>query len=247
MQIELCSFSSSSLVKAPVSPALRIELCSNFYEGGTTPSIFSFLKVIETLPNPVFVMIRPRGGDFLYTDEEFEIMKAQLLWFKENGAKGFVLGLLNSNGTVAIERTKILVQLAAPLPVTFHRAFDTTLDLNRALEAVIKTGCTRLLSSGGAANVNLGFTKLLELHKQANGRIALMPGGGVNLTNVKSFMEAGFTEIHLSSKKMTPSKMQFKSSISMTANDSISSFDYVGIDFDNLYNFTNYVRQIQIP
>ena len=155
--------------------------------------------------------------------------------------------MLNSNGTVAIERTKILVQLAAPLPVTFHSAFDTPLDLNRALAAVIKTGCTRLLSSGGAANVNLGFTKLLELHKQANGRIALMPGGGVNLTNVKSFMEAGFTEIHLSSKKMTPSKMQFKASISMTANDSISSFDYVGIDFDNLNNFTNYVRQIQIP
>ena len=246
MQIELCSFSSSSLVKAPVCSALRIELCSNFYEGGTTPSIFSFLRVIKTLTNPVFVMIRPRGGDFLYSDEEFEIMKAQLLWFKENGAKGFVLGLLNSNGTVAIERTKVLVQLAAPLPVTFHRAFDTTVDLNCALEAVIETGCFRVLSSGGAVNVDLGFAKLLELHKQANGRIVIMPGGGVNLTNVKSFMEAGFTEIHLSSKKMIRSKMEYRTSVAMTANDSISSFDTIGIDFDHLTNFTNYVRQNQL-
>lgn len=191
-------------------------------------------------------MIRPRGGDFLYSDEEFEIMKAQIVWFKENGAKGFVLGLLNSDGTVAIERTQTLVQLAAPLPVTFHRAFDTTAALNCALEAVIETGCSRVLSSGGAVNVDLGFAKLLELQKQANGRIVIMPGGGVNLTNVKSFMEAGFTEIHLSSKKMIRSKMEFRTSVAMTVNDSISSFDTIGIDFDHLTNFTNYVRQNQL-
>ena len=245
MQIELCAFSSSSLLKEQLSPFIRIELCSNYYEGGTTPSPASFLMLRKKLANQIFVMIRPRGGDFVYSADEFELMKAETSWFKQSGANGIVIGLLKSNGSVDIERTSILVKLAAPLPVTFHRAFDTSADLNIALEDVVKTGCTRILSSGGASNVEQGSPKLLALQKQAKGRIAIMPGGGVNRSNVQQFIDAAFENIHLSSKKVEQSKMEFKTNISMTATSKISAFDYIGIDFDKLNNFTNYVQKNQ--
>ena len=245
MQIELCAFSSSFLVLEPISSSTRIELCSNYVEGGTTPSPASFLEARKKLANNIYVMIRPRGGDFFYSMEEFELMKAEISWFKQMGADGFVLGILNADGSVDEERTSILVKLAAPLPVTFHRAFDASADLNNALEAVIKTACTRILSSGGSSNVNEGFSKLLALHKQAKGRIDLMPGGGVTKLNVQQFIDAGFKNIHLSAKKMQQSKMEFKSNISMTSTSKISSFDYIGIDFDKLNHFTNYVHKNQ--
>ena len=191
-------------------------------------------------------MIRPRGGDFHYSNEEFDIMKAEIAWFKENGADGIVLGLLNIDGSIDKQRTSELVQLASPLPVTFHRAFDMSADLNNALEDIIETGCTRILSSGGASNVDLGFNKLIESHKQANGRIEIMPGGGVTIENVQGFMDAGFKNIHLSSKKLVKSKMQYRANLSMTANPIISSFDYIGVDFEKLKQFTAYVRENEI-
>jgi len=246
MDIELCSFSTSELNKENLNKSIRIELCSNYYEGGTTPSPSVFLRTRNKLTNQIYIMIRPRGGDFYYSDEEFELMKEGILWFKENGADGIVLGLLNVDGSIDKQRTSELVQLASPLPVTFHRAFDMSADLNNALEDIIETGCTRILSSGGASNVDLGFDKLIELHKQAIARIDIMPGGGVSMGNVQQFIDAGFKNIHLSSKKMVESKMQFRANLSMTANPNISSFDYIGVDFKKLKKFTTYVRENEI-
>jgi copper homeostasis protein len=244
MQIELCLFSSFNL---PVlHKSIRIEICSDFYQGGLSPNYNSFIKCRGFYINPLFVMIRPRGGDFCYSDEEFELMKAEILWYKENGADGIVLGLLNIDGSIDEKRTSELVQLASPLPVTFHRAFDMSVDLNLALEAIIETGCTRILSSGGTSNVDLGFDKLLKLHKLANARIEIMPGGGVTIDNVQGFIDAGFNNIHLSAKKLVKSKMQYRVNLSMTANPNISSFDYIGVDLEKLKQFTTYVRENEI-
>ena len=244
MQIELCLFSIPKICLSDNS--LRIELCANYYEGGTTPSTSSFTQIRKSLSNQIYVMIRPRGGDFHYSDDEFDIMKDEITWFKDNGANGIVLGLLNVDGSIDKIRTAELVKLASPLPVTFHRAFDMSVDLNDALEDIIETGCTKILSSGGASNVEIGFNKLVELHNQANDRIEIMPGGGVNIDNVQKFIDAGFNNIHLSAKKLVKSKMQFKPDLSMTANPKISSFDYIGVDFEKLKQFTAYVRKNEI-
>jgi len=241
MQIELCSFTSFNLLDT--ERITRIELCSNYYEGGTTPSFNSFLQSRNRFFIQIYVMIRPRGGDFHYSNEEFELMKDEISWFKENGADGIVIGLLNVDGSIDKLRTSELVQLASPLPVTFHRAFDMSADLNQALEDIIETGCTRILSSGGASNVDQGYEKLVELHKQTMARIEIMPGGGVTIANVQKFIDAGFNNIHLSAKKLVKSKMKYKANLSITANPNISSFDYIGVDFEKLQRFTAYVRE----
>mgnify|MGYP006097249571 CR=1 FL=1 len=244
MQIELCAFSFYSF--SDIESSTRIELCSNYYEGGCTPTLVNFLRIREKLLNEIYVMIRPRGGDFHYSDEEFDVMKEGITWFKENGADGFVLGILNIDGSIDKSRTADLVKLASPLPVTLHRAFDISADLNQALEDIIETGCTRILSSGGASNVELGFNKLVDLHKQANNRIEVMPGGGVTIENVQQFIDAGFKNIHLSAKKLVKSKMQYRANLSMTVNPNISSFDYIGVDIEKLKQFTAYVRKNEI-
>jgi len=244
MQIELCAFSIIDLLD--INYSTRIELCSNYYEGGTTPSPSTFLEFNNKLPNQVYIMIRPRGGDFHYSNEEFDVMKEGITWFKDNGADGLVLGLLNSDGSIDIKRTSELVKLASPLPVTFHRAFDMSVNLNQSLEDIIETGCTRILSSGGASNVELGFHKLVELHNQAKGRIEMIPGSGVTIENVQGFIDAGFNNIHLSAKMLVKSKMEYRANLSMTANPNISSFDYIGVDLEKLKQFTAYVRKNEI-
>lgn len=246
MKIELCIFNTSELLSYNIDDSIRIELCSNYNEGGITPSYNSFLKLRKQLSNQIFVMIRPRGGDFCYSDTEFEMMKEEILWFKNNGADGIVLGILNPDGIVDKKRTSELVQLASPLPVTFHRAFDMSVDLRQALEVVIETGCKRILSSGGQSNVDIGFDKLIELKDQAAERIEIMPGGGVSIENVLNFIDNGFENIHLSSKKMMQSRMNYKANLSMTAHPGISSFDYIGLDFEKLKEFVAYVRSNKI-
>ena len=244
MQIELCLF--SSFILPALHKSIRIELCSDFFQGGLSPNYSSFIKCRGFYPNPLFVMIRPRGGDFYYSDDEFNLMRDEISYFKENGADGIVIGILNNDGSIDVHRTSELVQLAHPLPVTFHRAFDMSADLNQSLEDIIETGCTRILSSGAASNVEIGFDKLVELQNQANDRIEIMPGGGVNIDNVQKFIDAGFKNIHLSAKKLVKSKMQYRANLSMTANPNISSFDYIGVDFEKLKQFTAYVRENEI-
>lgn len=241
MQIELCIFSFYNIYN--LQNSIRIELCSNYYEGGCTPSYANFIKLRKNITNEIFVMIRPRGGDFHYSNDEFDIMKEEISFFKKIGANGFVIGLLNTDGSVDKKRTAELVELASPLPVTFHRAFDMTYSLNQSLEDIIETGCARILSSGGKSNVDLGFNKLVELQKLANNRIEIMPGGGLHINNVLKFIDTGFKNIHLSAKKTVKSKIQYRADLSMTADNNISSFDYIGLDFEKLKQFTAYVRE----
>lgn len=191
--LETACFDAGHAVMAFNSGADRIELCDNREAGGTTPSLESLLSVKQHVSIPVFVMIRPRGGNFIYDQSEFEQMKAAIDEFK-SAADGCVLGVLKEDSTVDIKRTSDLVQRAAPLPCTFHRAFDETRDLRRAFEDVIATGCDALLSSGGASNAVSGASMLRELVQLAKGRITVIPGGGVrarNLLELHGFTKAG--------------------------------------------------------
>ena len=245
MDIELCSFSSFGVPL--IDSSIRIELCSNYSVGGLTPSSSIFLNFKKKIKNPIYVMIRPRGGDFYYSKQEFQWMIEELKWFKAHGASGIVLGLLSKDGSVDLKRTKILVDIAHPLPVTFHRAFDMSIDIFQALEDIIISGCKRILTSGAAPNVVEGFSKLIQLKNRAQGRIEIMPGGGVDVDNVYPLIQAGFKNIHLSSKKIVLSPMQHKANLSMTSVSSLSSFDYEATDLKKLNNFISYVRKYTNP
>ena len=186
--LETACFSPDHALLAFNSGADRIELCDNREAGGTTPSFESLLSVKQNVSIPVYVMIRPRGGDFNYDEREFEQMEADIDLLKST-ADGCVLGVLSEDSTVDVTRTTYLVRRAAPLPCTFHRAFDETRDLRKAFEDVIATGCRALLSSGGASNAVLGSSMLRELVRLARGRITVIPGGGVRATNLLELHE----------------------------------------------------------
>ncbi|HVW78299.1 MAG TPA: copper homeostasis protein CutC [Alloacidobacterium sp.] len=209
--LELCLESVDSVIAADRGGAQRVELCANLLEGGTTPSAGAIRAARQNTKIDINVMIRPRGGDFLYTDAEFLSMQHDIRIAKELGADGIVLGLLRSDGTVDVERTRQLVELANPLPVTFHRAIDVSRDLLEALEAVISTGATRVLTSGGQPSVVDGADLVAKMVEAANDRIIVMPGCGITPENVLSILETtGADEVHIALEEELKSGMQFR-------------------------------------
>ena len=212
MKLEIAVFSIEAALEAIKAGADRIELCENPMEGGTTPS-YGTLMVMSTLTSiPVFPIIRPRGGDFLYSAIEFETMRNDIVLAKQLGYKGVVVGLLNADGTIDKERTKELVQIASPMQVTFHRAFDRCKDPIQGLEDIIETGCARILTSGQVPNAGNAIPLLKKLVEHAAGRIIIMPGSGVRSNNIKEIVnETNVIEIHSSARKMHPSLMTFHS------------------------------------
>ena len=208
--IEICANSFTSALAAELGGAMRIELCENMAEGGTTPSYATIKMVKERLKIAIWPIIRPRGGDFLYTDDEFELMKIDLQMSKELGCDGVVFGILLSDGEIDKERCKLLVDLASPMPVAFHRAFDGCNDLEKALEDIIELRFTRVLTSGGAENAHDGTKTLAKLVELANNRIEIMPGGGVNPQNIVDIKErTGAKVFHASARIKICSKMDF--------------------------------------
>ena len=188
----------------------RVELCANLAEGGTTPSYAHIKKCRETFDIALFPIIRPRGGDFLYTKDEFEIMKNDIKLCKELGCEGIVIGLLNMDGTIDMTRTSELIELAYPLEVTFHRAFDRCKDPFAALEELIEIGCQRILTSGQKPTVSEGVDLIAELNKKADDRIIILPGSGVRKDNIKMLAEkTGCIEFHSSLRGKAKSPMQF--------------------------------------
>ena len=194
---------------AQAAGAHRIELCDNPGEGGTTPS-YGFIKTArKILRIDLFPIIRPRGGDFLYSDDEFEIMKADVQLCKDLGCDGVVTGMLNADATIDKKRTAVLVNLAYPMSVTFHRAFDRVTEPEKALEEVIETGCERILTSGFHPTAAEGAENLKKLIRLADERIIIMPGSGVRSENIISLAEnTGAVEFHSSARKNTGSQMK---------------------------------------
>ncbi len=188
---ELCAETVEACVAGEQGGADRIELCSGLSEGGLTPSHGLIRRAVARCALPVHVLLRPRGSDFVYTSDEFEVMREDLLHACSLGAAGFVLGLLDPDGGVDVQRTGELVRLAHPLEVTFHRAFDCTATPTSALEAIIDTGCGRVLTSGGAPSVHHGAESLARLVEQAAGRIHIAAGGGLRIEDAAAL--ASFT------------------------------------------------------
>ncbi len=210
MILEIAVFNIQSAIVAADAGADRIELCENPADGGTTPS-YGYLKTArEKIFISIFPIVRARGGDFFYTDEEFAMMKKDALLCKDLGFEGIVIGLLNKDATVNIEKTKRLVDLAYPLEVTFHRAFDRTKDALQSLEDIIDCGCQRILTSGQVPNAFDGKDLIKKLIEQADDRIIIMPGSGVRSNNIKELADyTGATELHSSSRKNISSEMEF--------------------------------------
>src|SRR6204780_2615027 len=186
--IEVCVDSVASACAAERGGAGRIELCSDLLEGGVTPSTGLIELVREKIEIGLHVMIRPRGGDFCYDEEEFEVMQRDVVNAKQLGADGIVFGILNLEGHVEMERTRQLVELAVPMSATFHRAFDMSADLFRALEDVCSTGADRLLTSGGEQSCLQGADAVASLVKAARGRITIMAGGGIGHSNASTII-----------------------------------------------------------
>ena len=208
--LEIAVFNIQSAILASKAGADRIELCENPFDGGTTPSYGTLKTVREKINIPVFPIVRPRGGDFLYNDEEYEVMRKDILLIKDLGFEGVVIGLLKQDGTIDVSRTIKLVELAYPLEVTFHRAFDRATEPLQALEDVISCGCQRMLTSGQVPNAFDGKELIKQLIQQADDRIIIMPGSGVRSSNIKELAAyTGAGELHSSARKMRPSQMQF--------------------------------------
>ncbi|MEO7923804.1 MAG: copper homeostasis protein CutC [Chitinophagaceae bacterium] len=208
--IEIATSDFATTQSAVEGGADRIELCANLAEGGTTPSQGLLIKCREKFDIPLFPIIRPRGGDFLYGKDEFGIMANDINFCKSLGYDGVVLGLLNIDGTIDMIRTADLVELAYPMSVTFHRAFDRCRDPFVALEELIEIGCERILTSGQQPSVVDGVELVAGLNKAAADRIIIMPGSGVRADNIKMLAEkTGCIEFHSSLRGKEKSKMDF--------------------------------------
>lgn len=188
-QLEIACFNYESAIIAQDNGADRIELCDDMRLGGTTPNLITAERVREKLTIKMHVIIRPRGGDFVYTEEEFLEMKQDIKQLKALGVDGFVFGILNQDGSVNKEQNLELVQLASPLSCTFHRAFDVVNSIEQGLEEVIECGFQTILTSGRGKNVEEGIFDLQLIQKLANGRIEIMPGGGLRSSNIKLLQE----------------------------------------------------------
>ncbi len=210
LPLEICVFNTATAIAAAAAGADRIELCENYANGGTTPSYGYLRTTREKVAIPIFPMIRPRGGDYYHRPEEIEIIQKDILLCKELGFEGVVIGLLNIDGTIDKENTARLVEAAYPLDVTFHRAFDRCKDPLEALETIIACGCTRILTSGQQHKAPDGKELIKTLVDQADGRIIIMPGSGINSSNIEMMREfTGATEFHTSARILKDSPSTF--------------------------------------
>ncbi len=209
--VEICTDSVESAIIAESAGAGRIELCSSLSEGGVTPSAGLIESVRRNTGIKVHVLIRPRGGDFLYSGTEFSVMRRDIDMAGELGADGIVTGILNSDGTVDVDRTALLAEYAAPMSLTFHRAFDLCRDPKKGLEDIITAGAARLLTSGQAKSAIEGAPLIRSLIRDADGRLDIMPGGGIDEYNAALLATGtGAREFHLSGRRQHESGMTFR-------------------------------------
>ena len=211
-QFEICANSVESCLEAQKGGANRVELCAGIPEGGTTPSYGEIITARRLLhATRLHVIIRPRGGDFIYSPTELEIMQKDIETARETGVDGVVFGCLDKKGDIDMEAMRKLIAAAKGLSITFHRAFDVCRDAHKALEQIIELGCHRILTSGQQANAELGIPLLKELQKQAQGRITLLAGCGINEKNILHIArETGIQEFHFSARESVCSEMEYR-------------------------------------
>lgn len=245
-KLEICCFTVESALKAETFGADRIELCDNYREGGTTPSFGAVKIAVNTLKIPVNVIVRPRGGDFLYTSVEYDIIRQDVINIRESGANGVVIGFLKYNGEIDLEKTKEIVSLAKPMEVTFHRAFDMCRDPLTALEQLKETGITRILTSGAQNSVMEGIALLPELVKKAGDQISIMPGCGVNEETLEQLLtKTNAREFHSASKKFEDSKMEYiNPNVSMGGFGDVDEYQNVSVDGRKIEAMSQMLREV---
>jgi copper homeostasis protein len=220
MKLEICANSYQSAFNAQNAGADRIELCSELSVGGITPSYGVLKKVSKEINIPVHVLIRPRSGDFCYSENEFEIMKKDIQMCIKLGFNGIVSGVLNPDNTVDIKKTKELIEISKPLSFTFHRAFDCAVHPKKALEELMNLKVNRILTSGQKEKAIDGIALLKELKIMAQNKLIILPGGGIDATNALLFKKAGFKEIHTSASNIKTSSKVFFDTTPQTVSNS---------------------------
>src|SRR5579871_207072 len=237
--IEVCVDSVASATAAERGGAARVELCTSLIEGGVTPSAGMIAAVRRRISIGLQVIIRPRGGDFCYEEDEFDLMGRDIEIAKELGADGVVLGVLSIDGTVDVDRTRQLVDIARPLNVTFHRAIDMSADLLEALDDICDTGADRVLTSGGEQECLKGAETLSRLVKSAGNRITIMAGGGIGPDDVAGNLErTGVTEIHVGMSSNQSSPMLYR-------NPRVSLGKAKGLEYQRAVVLEENVRKLQ--
>lgn len=233
--LEICTNSIESAIAAEKGGADRIELCANLGEGGTTPSYGQIKWCVEHLDLEVWPLIRPRGGDFLYTDSEFECILEDISFCKQIGCHGIVTGILDKDGNVDEARCRQIIATASPIPVAFHRAFDMSQNLEESLETIISLGFVRILTSGGKANAEIGASEIAKLVVQAGNRIEIMPGAGINSNNLLEIVKVtGAKCFHTTAKDNFASRMVFQNAIGKMGDKNADEFSYEQTDPDKV-------------
>lgn len=238
--LEIPVFNVDSALQAASSGADRLELCSSFSEGGLTPGpgFLSYLK--QKIDIPVFVMIRPREGNFVYSDNELDVMEEEIRTFSSLGADGFVFGILNADGTVNKQACSKLVRSAGEIPCTFHRAFDMSSNLKKSLNDIIGCGFKRILTSGGKTSVREGLPVIGELLAEAKNEIIIMPGGGMRPEFISPLRKSGYLrEVHASCKKIIKRKDCFQKKEVEISTNGLETDEHLTIDGSKVQNFTN--------
>lgn len=231
IKTELCAYSVEACRVAARLGVNRVELCASPAEGGVTPSMATIEQVAAIEGLDLSVMIRPRGGDFLYSDEEFQTMVRDIHYAREAGATGVVFGILTADGRVDVERTRALVEAAHGMETTFHRAVDMTEDYSAAVEAVIEAGCGRILTSGGYDKAIDGIDNVRRAVEISRGRIEIMAGSGVVAANAVALKNVGVDALHFSAKKMVVGGMQYRNPrISMGGSSAVDEFSLRVVD-----------------
>ena len=231
MKTELCAYSVDACRIAQRLGVDRVELCASPAEGGVTPSMATIERVSKIEGIDVSVMIRPRGGDFLYSDDEFETMLRDIAYAREAGATGVVFGILTADGKVDVERTRQLVEASKGMETTFHRAVDMTEDYEVAVEAIIAAGCDRILTSGSYDKAIDGIENIRRAVEVSKGRIEIMAGSGVVAANAKQLAEVGVDALHFSAKCMVSGAMEYRNPrISMGGSDAVDEYALRTVD-----------------
>lgn len=239
--LEVIAFTIAACIKAGESGAQRIELCDNPGEGGTTASYGMIRMAREKTTLQLYPIIRPRGGDFLYSDDEFNIMMRDIQLCKDAGCDGVVIGLLKADGTIDGIRTARLVNAAYPMGVTFHRAFDRVRNAGEGLEQVIQCGCERILTSGLRPGVTEGSGNLKQLVEMAGERIIIMPGSGLRSENIEAIARStGAREFHSSARRNIPSEMTY---INAAMSEQLQSTDLDGEEVKAMASILHTLQQ----
>ena len=244
MKTELCAYSVDACRIAARLGVDRVELCASPAEGGVTPSMATIERVAKIEGIDVSVMIRPRGGDFLYSDDEFETMLRDIAHAREAGATGVVFGILTADGKVDVERTRQLVEASKGMETTFHRAVDMTEDYEAAVEAVIAAGCNRILTSGSYDKAIDGIANICRAVEIAKGRIEIMAGSGVVAANAKQLAEVGVDALHFSAKCMVAGAMEYRNPrISMGGSDAVDEYALRTVDENEVKEILKLIRR----